>query len=223
MANGPRGVARLWEAPARPEPGLARPALLSLPLAIVLWTIVFLWRPANFWLLLAGAVAILSALTFARRGPFLLRERLRPLDLAIGVVSAVALWSVFWLGNQLVTALLPFAPSQVTSVYDLRGQADPRLIGLLLALVIGPGEEVYWRGLVHHGLAGRFGPQRGWLLGTLAYAGTHLVSLNPMVVVAATVAGLVWGWLYLRLGRLWPVVICHLLWDLAIFLLFPVR
>jgi uncharacterized protein len=118
---------------------------------------------------------------------------------------------------------LPFAPRQVSSVYDLRAAADVRVIGLLLALVIGPGEEIYWRGLVQWGFAGRYGPRAGWLLGTLAYAGTHVVSLNLMVVIAAAVAGVVWGWLYMRLGRLWPGLISHVLWDLAIFLVFPIH
>jgi membrane protease YdiL (CAAX protease family) len=162
-------------------------------------------------------------LTFAVRGRFLQRERLRPADLLLGAAAAIVLWGVFWIGNQLLTALLPFAPGQVASVYELRGLADRWVIGLLLGLVIGPGEEVYWRGLVQWGFASRYGPVRGWVLGTLAYAGVHLVSLNPMVVVAATVAGALWGWLYLHLGRLWPAIICHLLWDLAIFLLFPIR
>jgi uncharacterized protein len=216
-------LARIWEAPAQGVPGRLPPALWSLPLAVALWTITFLWQPANFWLLLGGSVGILLLLTFAVRGPFLFRERLHPSDLLVGLMSAAALWLVFWLGNQLVTVLLPFAPHQVSSVYDLRAAADVRVIGLLLALIIGPGEEIYWRGLVQWGFAGRYGPRAGWLLGTLAYAGTHVVSLNLMVVIAAAVAGVVWGWLYMRLGRLWPGLISHVLWDLAIFLVFPIH
>jgi membrane protease YdiL (CAAX protease family) len=216
-------LAHLWEAPPQAEPGRLQPALWSLPLAVLLWITIFYWQPANFWLLLGGSVAILTLLTFAVRGLFLFREPLRLSDVLVGVGSAVALWIVFWLGNQLVTLLLPFAPRQVSSVYELRAAADLRVIGLLLALVIGPGEEIYWRGLVQWGFAGRYGPRAGWLLGTAAYAGAHVVSLNLMVVIAAAVAGIVWGWLYLRIGRLWPALISHVLWDLAIFLLFPIH
>ncbi len=216
-------LARLWDAPPQTVPGRLQPALWSLPLAVLLWATIFYWRPANFWLLLAGSVAILSALTFAVRGPFLFREPPRLSDVLVGLGSAVALWVVFWLGNQLVTLLLPFAPRQVSSVYELRAEAPFVVIALLLALVIGPGEEIYWRGLVQWGCAGRFGPRAGWLLGTAAYAGAHVVSLNLMVVVAALVAGAAWGWLYMRIGRLWPSLISHVLWDLAIFLLFPIH
>ena len=200
-----------------------RPALASLPLAVLLWGVAFSWRPVNFWLLLAVAVALLTAIALAVRGTALWRERLRTSDVAVGGVSAAVLWGVFWVGDRLATALFPFAPQQVAAVYALRDVANPWVIGALLVLLIGPGEEVYWRGLVQWALARRYGPLRGWLLGTAAFAGAHLVSLNPMVVLAATVAGASWGWLYFRFGRLWPCVLSHLLWDLAIFLLFPVR
>jgi membrane protease YdiL (CAAX protease family) len=42
-----------------------------------------------------------------------------------------------------------------------------------------------------------------------------------MLVVAALTAGILWGGMYLRFGRLWPGIISHVAWDLTVFLLVP--
>ncbi|MEK6655039.1 MAG: CPBP family glutamic-type intramembrane protease [Thermodesulfobacteriota bacterium] len=49
----------------------------------------------------------------------------------------------------------------------------------------------------------------------------HAVSLNPMLILAAGVCGLYWGLLYQREQNLIPLIISHSLWDLLIFVLFP--
>ncbi|HYM90444.1 MAG TPA: CPBP family intramembrane glutamic endopeptidase, partial [bacterium] len=87
--------------------------------------------------------------------------------------------------------------------------------------VIGPGEELFWRGLVQWGLGRRLGPGWGWAMATTLYGGAHLAAANPMLVVAALVAGGFWGLLYLRTGRIAPLVVSHILWDLTVFLILP--
>lgn len=204
-----------------------RTASLAVPLttlivAAALWWVVFRWQPINFWALMALATGLLGALALLVRGPSFWREGAPPGDLALAVAVALALYGVFWVGNRVV-AHLPFAPQQVGSIYALKGEARPWAIALALLLVIGPGEELYWRGLLQHALEGRYGPWRGWALGTVAYGGVHVLSANPMVVVAATVAGGVWGALYLWRRRILPVILCHALWDLLVLLLLPLR
>ena len=44
-----------------------------------------------------------------------------------------------------------------------------------------------------------------------------------MLILAALVAGGFWGLLYLRIGRIAPLIVSHVLWDLAVFLLLPFR
>ena len=61
----------------------------------------------------------------------------------------------------------------------------------------------------------------GFLAATAVYGLVHVFTGNIRLVVAASVAGLVWGFLYLRFGRLWPGIISHVAWDLAVFLFFP--
>ena len=197
------------------------PALLTLPLALALWTLAFAWQPVNFWVLMGlstGTLGALSLLLGVR--PFRGVPRLS--DALLGVGSAVLLYGVFWVGDKLSAAVLPFASDQVDGIYGLRDEASLVRIGLLLALVIAPGEELYWRGLVQSAFVRRWGPVAGALAAVGAYAGVHLVAGNLMIVAAAAVAGAGWTALYAWRRRLWPVIISHVLWDLAIFVWFPI-
>ena len=102
-----------------------------------------------------------------------------------------------------------------------KSQLDAVLIGLLLAFFMGPAEEIYWHGFVQRRLVGRFGVMAG-VLGTAAvYALVHVASLNPMLILAAGVCGLFWGILYQREQSLIPLIISHSLWDVMIFVWFP--
>mgnify|MGYP003300310184 CR=1 FL=1 len=58
---------------------------------------------------------------------------------------------------------------------------------------------------------------------TAIYALVHAASCNFMLTMAAMVAGLVWGLLY----RFFPerfsaILISHALWDVAVFIWFPI-
>ena len=197
------------------------PALLTLPLALAFWTLSFAWQPINFWVLMGVATGTLGAVSVLLGvRPF---DRLPTAgDIAIGVASGIALYGVFWVGDKVATAILPFAPEQVSDIYDLRSRASLIRIGLLLALVVGPGEEIYWRGLVQSAFVRRWGVVAGTASAIAAYAGVHLVAGNLMIVVAAGVAGTAWAAIYAWRGNLWPVLISHVLWDLMIFIWFPI-
>jgi hypothetical protein len=91
----------------------------------------------------------------------------------------------------------------------------------LMVLVIGPGEEVFWRGYLQRHLQDRWGNVPGFLAATALYALVHAGSGNPMLVLAAAVCGLFWGYLYLRSKSILLVLISHTIWDVAVFILFP--
>ena len=157
----------------------------------------------------------------AMQGPLLLRQGIRASDLLLGIGFALALWVVFWAGGQLADVILPFASEGVDDVYEFKVGQSPLLVGALQVLVISPAEELYWRGLVQSTFQGRWGVRRGWLAGTAAYGGVHLLTGNLMLVIAAAVAGGVWGALFARQGRLLPVVLSHAVWGVLVFLVFP--
>lgn len=187
-----------------------------------IWCIVFLWTPFNFWAVMAlGTGGLAGAGILAAPGPYRGLLRMKGTDLLWGLGSAVALYGVFWAGREITTRLLPFAGGQIAAVYLNKQLLGPAGIAGLIGLVIGPAEELFWRGFVQREMAARYGPVPGWLLAVAAYAGVHATTGNVMLVVAAGAAGLVWGLLYLRTGRLWPGILSHVLWDLTVFLLLP--
>lgn len=199
-----------------------RSLAVSVGAAFVLWFFTFAVQAGNFWVKL-----ILSAGLLAGCGLYLSRSDLKglfsfkPLDLGIGVVSAVLLYGIFWAGREAATFLFPFAQSQISSVYATKGQLEVVLIGLLLVFGMGPAEEIYWHGFVQRRLVQGYGAVAGVLATALIYALVHAVSLNFMLVVAAGVCGLYWGLLFQKVQRLPPLIISHSLWDLLIFVLFP--
>ena len=219
MAATPANARRV--PPKAENEGSGRAVGWAVLVAAAVWAVIFAWRPANFWLLMGAGVGGLGLLALKVRGPFPWEEGIRPGDLGTGVVAAAGLYAVFTLGRVIASRLVPGASAQIGSVYVLRSQAPWWVIALLLICVIGPGEELFWRGLVQWGLVRRLGPALGWTVATAIYGGVHIVAANPMLVVAALAAGGFWGLLYLRTGRIAPLVVSHIAWDLTVFLILP--
>jgi uncharacterized protein len=153
--------------------------------------------------------------------PSLRRERVRLRDLAKGLGSAAGLYAIFQVGDRIARRIMPAGDREIAGIYELRKAAPPEAIAAALALVIGPGEELFWRGLVQRGLMRRFGRLRGTLLASAIYGGVHLVAANLTLTGAAATAGLYWGALYSREQRMAPIIASHAAWDIWIFLIAP--
>ena len=116
-----------------------------------------------------------------------------------------------------------FARPQVDSIYGMKDGESQWLLTALMLFIIGPAEEIYWRGYVQQRLSDKWGANLGFIITTLVYTLVHVPSCNFMLVMAAMVAGAVWGLLY----RLFPerftaIIISHALWDVAVFIWFPI-
>ena len=109
----------------------------------------------------------------------------------------------------------------IADVYAFKGDAEGIRIGLLMLLVIGPGEEFFWRGFMQRHFQFRLGKWQGFLLATLIYTGVHVLTGNLMLIVAALVAGLFWGWMFMRYNSMVMNIVSHTIWDISVFLLFP--
>ena len=200
-------------------PDKFRLTLLSLALAAILWILIFLIRLFDFWIMLAISTHILLLISvLINRSTWDAEINVRMV--LYGVLSAVLLYGFFYVGFQ-VTRSNPMLSEGVSRVYELRSSVPSILIGSILVFPIGPGEEIYWRGLIQRRFAERLGANAGFLTATAAYALVHLPTLNPPLILAALIGGLVWGYLYRRTGSLVPAVISHVLWDLLIFVVAP--
>ena len=196
----------------------------SISVAGILWAFMFGIGTGEFWLTMAVSASLLAGIgLFGGRSRFKDLYRFRAFYIAIGITSAAVLYGVFFAGDKISAMLFSFAGEQVGSVYEMKSGADPWLVGALLLFVIGPAEEIFWRGYVQERFMAKYGDIQGWLIAGLIYALVHVWSMNFMLVMAALVCGLFWGAVFLRWRSVVPLIISHALWDVSIFLIFPVR
>lgn len=205
-----------------------RKTLIPIGVALVLWFVMFSpWTAPhlNFWFTMATSGVILSTMSLAL-SPELrnsLRDNFRWSDLPLGVALGAMLWGIFWVGDKVAVWMFPFADGEIGSIYSMRDGMNYLTIGVLLLFVVGPAEEIFWRGFVQERFSQKWSPTLGFILTTAIYALCHIWAMNFMLIVAAAVAGGVWGLLYrLRPERIWTLVISHAVWDVAVFLLFPI-
>lgn len=205
---------------------------LAVPVAALLWFYMFSpWtqgRP-NFWLVMSCAAIILTSLAiFSLPAGERFPKVEKPIfQLLGGIALAFALWGIFWVGNKASSWLFDFARPEVDAVYSIKQGLPVPVIGALLLLLIGPAEEFFWRGFVQKTLAsslkGRYPQDYAFLLTAAIYALVHIWSFNFMLIMAALVAGLVWGFIYRLCPKALPaLIISHALWDVLIFIILPI-
>ena len=177
-----------------------------------------------FWPAMSASAILLLLLSFGFRKDWGEALKFTPLSFLCGAGLAAFLWGVFWLGNKASAWLLAFAPCQIDHVYALKEGTSPFLIGFLLLTLIGPAEEIFWRGYVQRTLSDLYGKNMAAFLAIAAYTLVHLFSFNFMLLVAAAVLGVVWSAIYRFYPRRLPMlIVSHALWDAAVFVFFPFR
>lgn len=191
-------------------------------LGLVLWWIAFEAKFSNFWVKMGIATVIIAAISLFFAGSEARKLFVfRPRHILIGVGSAVVLYFLFWLGKIVLTALFPSTSVSISSIYAPRSTVPLPIIALLLLFVTSPAEEIFWRGMLQRFFMNRWTPSGGFAVGTLCYAGVHVVTLNVPLILAALTAGFVWGLIYRFEKSLVPGIISHSLWATAIFVFFP--
>lgn len=195
-------------------------------IAAVLWAIMFSpWSAPhiNFWVMMTCSGMTLTLFTCWARPQWFKDVKFDMTNIVLGVLIAAALWGIFWIGDKLSSLLFDFARGQVDSIYGMKSGENPVVLTLLMLFIIGPAEEIFWRGCIQNRLSARWNPNIGFIVTTLVYSLVHLPKMNFMLIMAAMVAGFVWGLLY----RLFPekfgaIIISHALWDCAVFIWFPI-
>ena len=182
------------------------------------WTSQFL----NFWIAMAISATILIAISLTQRKSILDQFNFNWKVIGFGLLSSVVLWMVFYLGDFFSKMLFDFARPQVDSIYAMKEGQNKILLILGLLFIIGPAEEIFWRGYVQDRLIGKYGEWKAFIITTLIYALVHIWSFNFMLVMAALICGIFWGLMYRYSKNLVPLVISHAVWDVAVFILFPI-
>ncbi len=200
--------------------------IFTIIVAFVLWTIMFSpWTAPhiNFWWMMTASACVLSLIATLFSPGWWKRVKLTPTNILLGIAIAAALWGIFWIGDKLSQMMFDFARPQVDTIYGMKDGESPWLLTFLMLFLIGPAEEIYWRGYVQQNLSERWNPNVGVIVTTAIYALVHAGSFNFMLTMAALVAGAAWGILY----RFFPerfsaIIISHALWDVAVFIWFPI-
>ena len=194
--------------------------------ATILWAIMFSpWTAPhiNFWIMMTCSGAFLTLYSSLASPGWWKDIRLGFYDILLGIGLAAALWGVFWLGEFFSTLLFDFARPQVDSIYGMKEGENPLVLTLLMLFIIGPAEEIFWRGYIQKSLSQRWNPNVGFIVTTLVYSLVHIPKMNFMLIMAAAVAGFVWGLAYRFFPeRLGAIIISHALWDCAVFIWFPI-
>jgi len=193
--------------------------------AAVLWFVMFSpWTApyVNFWYTMTFSAVVLTTLATlsCREGVTTLRFTLG--QIVAGVAIAAVLWAVFWVGDKVSQLMFSFARPEVDMIYGMKTGTDPTVVGLLLLLIIGPAEELFWRGFVQRGLSARWGADAAFAVTLVLYTVIHMWAFNVMLLLAALVVGGCWGFLYrLRPQALPALIVSHAVWDVCAFVLFP--
>lgn len=142
--------------------------------------------------------------------------------LFIGIVSGMFIYGLFWIGNTLIDLLnLPLS-GQITALYKL---FSPELTWhyVVLFCIIGPGEEIFWRGFIQKKLLTYTTPRTSIVLSTLLYASVQIHSGELVLIIAALTGGFIWSVLYAWKRSTRLVIISHIVFDLLLFGLLPLR
>lgn len=195
-------------------------------MAAVLWTIMFSpWTAphVNFWIMMTCSGLVLTFYSTWASPGWWKDIRLDFSNIILGVLLAAVLWGVFWIGDRLSSMMFDFARPQVNMIYGMKEGENPLVLTLLMLFIIGPAEEIFWRGYIQKNLSRRWNPNYGFILTTVVYSLVHISKFNFMLIMAAAVAGFVWGLAY----RFFPekfgaILLSHALWDCAVFIWFPI-
>ena len=193
----------------------------GLVLASLLWFVMFGLQIQPFWPIMTGSTLLLILYSSICLKSALFKSDSVVFDVILGVLSAIVLYAVFYCGNILFRHIPGPFGNQINTIYLLKTGTPSWVLLITLIFPIGPGEEIFWRGFIQDRWIKLFGPYKGFVFSTLLYTAVHLPAGNPVLLVAAMVCGSAWGALYLWRKSIIPIVISHVLWDIAVFILFP--
>jgi membrane protease YdiL (CAAX protease family) len=147
------------------------------------------------------------------------RPRLRPMAAALAATIGAGL-----VVDELMFLVLRFKPEwrggNLEAVGEIISEAGlPMVVALLLPLALLPSlvEELLCRGILLRGILKEYPSWIALGVSSVFFGALHM---DPLHATAATMMGLVLGWIALRTGSLWPPVFCHLV-NNAISLLTP--
>lgn len=201
--------------------GPGRPALaVGLAAAQAAFALTFRGPRSRFWQRMTATGLVLGSFALVA-SPDARRVRIGAREVALGLASAATLHATFQAGDRFARRFVPGGEGEIRDIYALRSLRPRGEIAARLVAVIGPAEELFWRGLVQAALMRLMGRWRGAAAGAAAYGGVHLVTGNVTLFGAAGIAGSYWAALYAAGMPMGALIVSHAAWDVWIFLIQP--
>jgi len=194
--------------------------VVGLAVAVPAFAATFRGPRNRFWRRMTATGAVLGGLSLVAN-PRLRRMRIGPREVALGLASAATLYGTFQLGDRFARRFVPGGDAQIRDIYSLRELAPRGETAVRLVAIIGPAEELFWRGLVQEALMRRYGRWTGAAMAAVAYSAVHVTTGNFTLMGAAGIAGVHWCVLYAAGVPIGALVVSHCAWDVWIFLVQP--
>ena len=197
---------------------------LAVSLVIVIASMLILFTAPSSYFVGATFVSTscMVGAAYVQRAPGTRKARLK--SVALGVVSAALLYGVFYGGAFLISTYHPFGitSESESSIYSLiSSPGNPVYLQAAVLLFDSAGYESFFRGVLQKRLRPRFGVMAAPAVASLD-AFLHVATLNPLWVGATFVTDLLWGVNY-HFGGTQESFTSHFVWDIAIFILRPIR
>lgn len=187
----------------------------------MLWPLVFIVFAKYFVYAMSIAAAVLALLTLWKNKK-LIKWGSGSLSgiIAFGAAGSIILYLLFLLGYYLAAA--SGLGSYVSLVYSLIYSQASRIAMVVLLAIIGILEEVYWRGGIQGYVAKNWKAfsKSPWIISTAYYTLVHIATLNPILVLAAFLVGIVTSLIASKHG-IASSAIAHVLWIEAIIVFLP--
>lgn len=199
--------------------------IIPLFIAAILWFIMFSpWTAplVNFWISMAFSASVLICLSAFLGENFKNQFKFNIKDIAVGIASAIVLWFIFYIGDFVSSQIFDFAKPQVQNIYQMKSGESQIFLSLLLLFLVGPAEEIFWRGFIQRTMGNKYGEWTALIVTTAIYALVHIWSFNFMLIMAALVCGGFWGLLYKYNKNIVTLIVSHAVWDVAVFIIFPI-
>jgi len=201
---------------------------LDLPIAVAAWLLGFAWiRLRGSW----APLALLAAVAAARLlvGDPESRRLVRPsvAGLALGLAGGALLVGATYGLYHPLAAVFPGLPAATPGLYGLLNAGGYSPFGLgATVLVMSACEEVAWRGRTLSEAADGTRRLDGTALARVAavallYGAASLTSGSLLLFALSAGCGLAWGLLRVVGRSLWPAIVAHAAWDLAVLIAWP--
>ncbi|MFW2388747.1 MAG: lysostaphin resistance A-like protein [Polyangiales bacterium] len=178
----------------------------------------------NIWIGTGAAAAIsLIALGLGARSSLLAAFRSpSAVNVAAGFVVGLGMSLLTWWLYPLSVDLFRPIQGEVETLYALLREPPGPIRAFPVLLLVVAAEELVWRGLAIDLFSKAWGPWRAVLLSALLYVLPQVALGSALLMIVALLCGLLWGGLRVRFGGLAAPFIAHLIWNLLVFVLYPV-